>query len=160
MKETGHSSPFQLSTCLTAMIFGTILAAAIFAVFVLTGWENREEHEESAQMTIIPAPTLTLTSVLPTATPEVTINYVSPEGFSVGAYVRIAKTDGQGLMIRPSPGTGEIPLFVASEGELFLIIDGPDEANGYVWWNVQKVSDETWNGWAAADFLELSAPPA
>ena len=32
---------------------------------------------------------------------------------------------------------------------MFLVEDGPQEVDGYIWWFLQAPYDETRNGWAA-----------
>ena len=113
-----------------------------------------------AQMTIIPAPTVTPTAPVAEAPQELAVRYVSPEGFSIGAYVAIQNTQGAGLKIRPEPGTGSKVDFIAAEGELFVIVDGPDERNGYAWWKLAGFENPERTGWGAAAFLGLVAPPA
>lgn len=113
-----------------------------------------------AQMTIIPAPTITPTVYAESQPEKLAVRYVSPEGFSIGAYVKIQNTQGAGLKIRPNPGTGGNVTFIADEGELFIITEGPDDRNGYSWWKLVGFENPERTGWGASAFLGLVAPPS
>ena len=105
-------------------------------------------------MTVIPAPTLTPT-VYATREPQtLEIHYVSEDGLSIGTMVEVYDTGSTGLSVRPQPGTGGYLNFVAPEGERFVITDGPDSRNGYIWWKLESLSDPERTGWAASDYLK------
>ena len=112
-------------------------------------------YDENARalITVIAAPTLTPT-VYATRVPQtLEIHYVSEDGLSVGTVVEVYDTGSTGLSVRPQPGTGGYLNFVASEGERFKIIDGPDSRNNYIWWKIESVNNPDRNGWAASDYL-------
>ncbi len=147
------------------LVSTTILGFVLFValLILITGSALRTDPPADsalAQMTIIPAPTVTPTAPTVGEPQELTVRYVSPEGFSIGAYVSIQNTQGAGLKIRPEPGTGSKVDFIAAEGELFVIVDGPDERNGYAWWKLAGFENPERTGWGAAAFLGLVAPPA
>ena len=50
-------------------------------------------------------------------------------------------------------------VFVGEEEEIFLVKDGPQQADGYTWWYLVAPYDETRAGWAAADFLAAVPAP-
>ena len=107
-------------------------------------------------VTIIPAPTLTPTQIPPTAIPSATPTtiFFLPEGvIGVGAYVQVIGTEGAGLRMRAEPGLDSQVNFTALDAEVFLVIDGPVEADGYTWWHLEAPYDQTRNGWSAGDFL-------
>ena len=128
----------------------------LFFFFVVRPTDQQSpvsDSQEKALMTVIPAPTLTPT-VYATKEPQtLDIHYVSEDGLSVGMLVQVYDTDNTGLSIRPQPGTGGYLNFVAPEGERFIIVDGPDAKNDYIWWKLESISDSERNGWAASDFL-------
>lgn len=55
--------------------------------------------------------------------------------------------------VRPSAGTTEAPIRTAAIGETAVVISGPEEADGFVWWEL--VFDDGSSGFVAEDFLEL-----
>jgi hypothetical protein len=48
---------------------------------------------------------------------------------------------------------------VGIEAEVFQVKDGPKEADGYTWWFLVALYDETLNGWAVGDFLQVIQNP-
>ena len=147
---------FSITSCLSILLLGMVVFVGIFFYFavrlpVSQGTENEENVR--AQLTVIPAPTLTPT-VYATKEPQtLEIHYVSEDGLSVGTVVEVYDTGSTGLSVRPEPGTGGYLNFVAQEGERFKIIDGPDSRNNYIWWKLEALNDPDRTGWAAADFL-------
>jgi len=73
-----------------------------------------------------------------------------------GCYVRGVNTQGMGLHLRAQPGLESPRLVALSEGVVLLVIEGPHQANGHIWW---KVRHENQSGWCAADWLELCEVP-
>ena len=113
----------------------------------------------SAQLTIIPAPTATATRPPVITTPTSTAAPVVG-GFSVGSYVQISGTDGAGLKLRAGAGTNQTMLFVGMDSEVFLIKQGPQEADGFTWWFLEAPYDPSRSGWAASKYLTVvEAPP-
>ncbi len=55
--------------------------------------------------------------------------------------------------VRPSAGTTEAPIRTAAIGETAVVISGPEEADGFVWWEL--VFDDGSSGFVAEDFLQL-----
>lgn len=106
-----------------------------------------------------------ITIMNPTATPTVTPKpgvesqdegeVVATGNFQVGAVVQIINTEGVGLRLRSNPGTSSSVQFIGEEQELFAVINGPVEQDGYIWWYLESPYDETRSGWAAADYLQL-----
>ncbi len=108
------------------------------------------------EITMIAAPTLTPTNVAATLTPTPTPTsiFFLPEGeIWVGAYVQVSGTEGAGLRMRGEPGLDGPINFSAMDSEVFLVIDGPVEADGYIWWHLEAPYDQSRNGWSAGDFL-------
>ncbi len=112
--------------------------------------------------TVIPAPisteqpgaTPTYDPYAPTPTPT-----AAPGQFRLGVYVQISGTQGEGLRIRSQPGlTGE-QLFLGFDTEVYTVIDGPRDIDGYTWYNLAAINDQTRIGWAASNFLTLIPKP-
>jgi hypothetical protein len=107
-------------------------------------------------VTMIAASTLTPrpTQPISTPTPTATSIFFLPEGvIGVGAYVQVSGTGGVGLRMRAQPGLDGIVAFSALDSEVFLVIDGPIEEDGYQWWLLEAPYDSSRTGWSAGDFL-------
>lgn len=145
----------SVTSCLTILVFGMMIFVCLFFFFAvrLQGNPILEGDQSRTLMTVIPAPTLTPTIYATRVPQTLEIHYVSEDGLSVGMMVEVYDTGGTGLSVRPQPGTGGYLNFVASEGERFLIVDGPDSRNDYIWWKLESPTDPDRTGWAASDFL-------
>ncbi|MEP7135155.1 MAG: SH3 domain-containing protein [Chloroflexota bacterium] len=112
-----------------------------------------------ADLTMIPAPTSTSNAP---ATPTIDPFAPSPTptgGLALGNYAQITGTDGQGLRIRSKPGLDGEFVFLGYDSEVFLVKDGPQTVDGYVWWYLVAPYDDTRAGWAASDFLTYIPAP-
>jgi hypothetical protein len=97
-------------------------------------------------------PGLATATAIPTFTPPPTPDRSSPpDVITVGFYVEVVDTEGVGVSLRGGPSTDNIRLELVAEGEVMLVTGGPEEGNGFEWWQV-RIEDGT-EGWAAADFL-------
>lgn len=142
-------------TLLTSFILVVGMVLAGLAVLFL-GRNPAHMSGATPEITRITAPTLTPTTVRPeiTPTPTATSIFFLPEGvIGVGAYVQVSGTGGAGLRMRGEPGLDGPINFSALDSEVFLVIDGPVEADGYIWWHLEAPYDQTRNGWSAGDFL-------
>ena len=138
----------------------TLGLVAIFAILVVTlPAPLSESPQPVAALTVIVAPTPTSTQppVIETPTPTTPPNI---EGISVGSYVQIAGTDGQGLRLRSGPGTSNPPRFLGMDSEVFQVLDGPRVSDGFTWWFLEAPYDPARSGWAASQYLRvvLSTP--
>jgi len=146
------------------VILGALIVAGLLLIITIIsiGWTTPPQSSEvgfaPAQLTMIFAPTAT-PDIPPTATLDPFAPSATPTGISTGNYAQITGTNGEGLRIRSEPGlTGE-PVFLGFDTEVFLVDDGPREADGYVWWHLVAPYDEARAGWAAADFLTYIPAP-
>ncbi len=80
-----------------------------------------------------------------------------PTEIAIGVYVRVSGTGGSDLSFRAGPSTNYVRLKIVAEGSVLKVLDGPVEADGYLWWKLQDVSDGM-VGWAVADYLEPTVP--
>ncbi len=115
-----------------------------------TGVGNIESQSRGDPADHIPTPDRGLLVIPPTATPK-TDGEVN--GISVQRYVKIEGTGGLGLRIRNEPGIDSEVQFIANESEVFIVIGGPEEKDGIIWWQLSTPYDETRNGWASSDYL-------
>ena len=142
-----------------AILFAAALLGLVYLILQLTNpAPNVPGEVPTAKLTLIPAPTHTHTppptSIISTAIP--TPGAVLPPGtIGVGAYVKVGRTQGAGLRMRAEPGTDAAVDFVAMDDEVFLVVGGPVEADGYTWWQLSAPYDQTRTGWSAQDFLDL-----
>jgi hypothetical protein len=111
-----------------------------------------EETETEATPTPIMVQS-TLVSLPSTSTPVPAV----PQEIAIGVYVKVSGTGGGDLSFRAGPGTNYARLKIVAEGTVLKVLDGPSEADGYVWWQLQGVSDGV-VGWAVADYLEPTVP--
>jgi hypothetical protein len=107
-----------------------------------------------------PSPTIgvpvapTSTPTPPPPPPEEPSPTPAPEEIGPGATVTVKGTGGAGLNLRARPTTSSRLVATIKEGAKLLILEGPERADGYVWWQVQTEAGNT--GWAAEKWLVLS----
>jgi hypothetical protein len=132
-----------------------LVALAAFAVWGLVFFGGQLAGGESTPTPIIwtatPAPTFT-PEVVPTET-DVPIPTTSPD-IAIGRYVRVSGTGDVGLSLRSGPGSNYDRMDIATEGEVFIVVDGPRQAGGYDWWMVRDPDNEERQWWGASNFLE------
>lgn len=140
------------------ILTGLLLITTVIAIGWTTPPQTSDVGFAPADLTVIFAPTPT-PNVTPTATVDPFAPSPTPTGLAIGSYAQITGTGGEGLRIRSNPGlTGE-PVFLGLDSEVFIVQDGPREADGYVWWYLVAPYDEARTGWAAADFLTYIPAP-
>ena len=108
----------------------------------------------------LPAPTATI--ALPTATIELptlepTEVPLPPDtgGIETGARVAVQGTNPDGLNIRADASTESKILKNVKDKTTLEVLDGPVQADGYVWWKVRPIRDKKIEGWAVGQYLEL-----
>ena len=94
--------------------------------------------------------TPTSTVVLTVGTPPATS---PPTELGPGALAVITGTAGAGLRLRALATTDADVLAMGREGTVVTVLEGPVEADGYVWWKVRTPDGD--EGWAAANWLVL-----
>jgi len=146
------------------VIFGAIAVAGLLTLItamsigLTTPLQASTVGFAPADLTMIPAPTST-SSAPATPTIDPFAPSPTPTGLAPGNYAQITGTDGQGLRIRSTPGLDGEFVFLGYDSELFLVKDGPQTVDGYVWWYLVAPYDETRAGWAASDFLTYIPAP-
>jgi hypothetical protein len=102
---------------------------------------------------IIPTPTSE-----PKLTPSPTPNrLVATENITNGFYAEVANTDGFGVKFRTGYGLGNDLISVLEEETVGLVIDGPVESDGFIWWRLEL--EDTTQGWAVEQFLAPANEP-
>jgi SH3-like domain-containing protein len=83
-----------------------------------------------------------------------------PAALAPNVYAKVIGTEAAGLSLRAGPGTNNARLFVAQDGTIVLVLDGPkadENQEDYVWWYIRDPDGN--EGWVVQDFLEPSLPP-
>jgi hypothetical protein len=156
----------SLSPYLNRLTIGGAILTAIILFLVLLGVvylsrrsANVIQDPPAPVVAIIPAPTSTPS---PTSTPQVTPTATVdippsplPGTFSIGSFVQISGTGGDGLRLRAGAGLDQPVGFLGLESEVFLIVDGPLEGDGYTWYLLESPYDEGQKrrGWAVSNYL-------
>lgn len=150
---------------IAAIIIASVLLCGSILYFLIARPvvpDTGSENPASAALTVIPAPTGTPRTLPPTLTPIPPTSTLPPTpaagDFGIGAYVQV-NTGGDALRIRSEPGLNFDPLFLAFDAEVFLITEGPRQADGYTWWFLTASYDNARAGWAVQDFLTVIPSP-
>jgi hypothetical protein len=149
-----------------AILAGVLIILCVLLVILVRGLGDDGEEEQATALPtvtaeVVPSATVTLvtptpaitptdTVILPVSTPEATS---PPAGIGPGALVVVQGTRGAGLNLRQQPTTYAKILGSAREGTVLTVLEGPTEADNYVWWRV-RAPDGT-EGWGAATWLVL-----
>ena len=112
----------------------------------------------SAALIVIPATSSTPFALTPTQTPfpptPVFTPSAAPGQIAIGVYVQ-PSTGGVGLRVHIAPSLTADLAFqgAAFDSEVFLVTDGPKQAEGYTWWYLTASYDATRAGWAVQNYL-------
>jgi hypothetical protein len=80
----------------------------------------------------------------------------TPVTVEIGKLVIVAGVDGDELNVRDNPGVqGTNIISRVPEGTVLTIVDGPRQADGFTWWQIQS-ADQTIKGWAVSNFLQVA----
>ena len=151
------------------LVFGAIgIGVALLVVtLLLLSWTRIPTAPVSggtAVITVIPLPTAT--PILPTATPTEAVTppptglpLPPPGDIAQDAYVQVTGTGGDGLRLRAGPGLDRDVLLLGVEDEVFLVQDGPQQADDFTWWFLVGPFDEARQGWAVANYLRVVQNP-
>ena len=121
-----------------------LLSLALLGGAALLSSPALAESDTPIPPSLTPSPFYTPTPALPT---------VIPGTIGVGGMVEVTE---DGLRLRDSPSLSGKILSQASAHELFKIVDGPRQSDGYTWWLLQGVYDATRQGWAVETYLKPS----
>ena len=151
-------------TIIGACLFASVLFVSILLLLRTFHTEETTASAITAIVNIIPAPSITSPppTIETTKTPESTPEIAQPdhtEPVVRGALVQVSGTGGEGLRVREAPGLNSKILFLGLESEVFTVKDGPQEVDGYTWWYLAALYDESLAGWAVSDFLVVIQNP-
>jgi hypothetical protein len=153
-----------LRACFTpAVLIGTLVIAILLltSVFLFVGWIRPGPvpgDVGTAVVKMIQAPTDTQQ---PTEVPVVNTPTPQPvDGqIALGSSVQISGTGGDGLRLRYSPGLESKVRLLGAEGEVYQVLDGPEEVDNYTWWYLESSQDPSRRGWGVAEFLQPAQVP-
>jgi hypothetical protein len=151
------------------VFFGAVLFAGILfgiGVFLINYIkpETGPRGAVTAVVKVIPAPSpspIIPTLVhqdTPTPSPDV-IPSPPPGNITVGALVQVTGTGVDGLRFRSTAGLKGEVKFLGIDTEVFKVIDGPQNIDGYIWWKLVAPYDETHQGWAVSNYLAVIQTP-
>lgn len=144
------------------VLIGSLVVALLLVIslILVIGPVNRSappRDQVEAVITVIPNPTATPvptpTEPIPTATPA------SNTTIETSAYVKIQGTGGEGLRLRSEPSLSASTNYVGLEDEIFLVLEGPENQDGYQWWLLEAPADPSRNGWAVSNYLQVAQNP-
>lgn len=158
MSEKKKQNPHLFYTIIISglVVFMFLTAVFIAFIFLLTKYYSPAQNI-FPQITIFAYDTPTTymkdngLSISATVTTDALLHK-----FSKGLNVKVIGTGGDGLRIHQEPGEFSPTILLASEGDLFIIEEGPTLVGGYIWWKVKSLLNEKAIGWAAEDFLQIS----
>jgi hypothetical protein len=158
------SSLINPGVILGAILFGLILFGLAAGVLWIFRPDPVPVAASTAVLNVIMAPSATAVPPMATPTSAPTPTSEIPpspaEGIlSVGAFVQIAGTGGDGLRIRSDASLEGAVQALGIESEVFQITDGPREADGYTWWFLTAPYEEARSGWAVSNYLEVIQNP-
>lgn len=140
----------------------TILVLGVIFIFLIFLPNKQSTDDKMALITIIPAststPVLGLT-IVPTVAPQITETNENEYKFQIGDFVQITGTSGEGLRLRSEPGRSFSVNFIGLDSEVFEVVDGPFEADGFTWWFLEAPYDKNRNGWSVDEYLQLVTVP-
>jgi hypothetical protein len=153
---------FDFKIFLGAFFFASLLFFGLIIFLLSTRDGESTSTIPTVVLNIMTAPPLTSTPINPTSEVIATPILNSTEttyGFQIEDYVQVTGTEGDGLRLRVQPGLDNDVQYLASDGEVFLVKDGPREASDFIWWLLQAPIDQSVSGWAVGDFLTVIETP-
>lgn len=116
---------------------------------------------QATSVQFTPTPTLEPATPTPEPTPipepPTPVPTPAPNVLQVGAEATV--NADAGLRVRSGPGTNFDPVIMLPAGTVVQVIDGPQRADTYTWWQIrfQSPEGEELEGWVAGDFLDPGA---
>jgi hypothetical protein len=151
------------------VIFGAIFFAIIIFIILLgLLWSAKAktivEIPSTALFNIIEIPTETKPAPIITLTPptEASISQQTPlpgGEIKIGDYVQVSGTGGDGLRLHETAGVSSKVKYIAIDTEVFLVKEGPIDADGYTWWLLQDPYSDNSIGWGVENYLIVVINP-
>jgi hypothetical protein len=153
---------------LKVVLGGIIFAVCVFAILLGVLWSARAQNTRTAPSTallsVIEVPTITPPMPVSTPTPSQTPTSEQQEpipmgDIKIGDYVQVTGTGGDGLRLHETAGVAGKVNYVATDAQVFKVKDGPIDADGYVWWELQDPYTDDVVGWGVANYLAVVQNP-
>ena len=151
------------------VILGAIFfAISIFIILLGYLWLAKSktvvEIPSTALFNIIEIPTDTKAAPIITLTPtsEASAGQQTPlpgGAIKIGDYVQVSGTSGDGLRLHETAGVSSKVKYIAIDTEVFIVKEGPIDADGYVWWLLQDPYSDSTIGWGVEDYLSVVNNP-
>jgi hypothetical protein len=155
---------------LLVLLVGIVILLCVSLVMIIRairGGGDRETptpgptYTAGATSTLTPIPATPTETVTPTATVELPIGGTEepspPTEIGPGVTVVVQGTLGTGLNLREEPRRQGRLVGNAKEGTELIVVEGPQDGDGYTWWKVRTPDGK--EGWGAANWLVLKAEP-
>lgn len=163
--EDSRSSQTRIPT--RVWVFAFVAGGLLFALFTFWGLYLLQGRRGAAPG---PTPTAVIWTATPSPIPEASPTPMAteppadeeesastptaPGDILIGGYVEVSGTGGQGLSLRQGPGANYARMDVAAEGEVFIVVEGPQTAAGAPWWRIRDPQNEERFWWAVGSYLE------
>jgi hypothetical protein len=153
---------------LKVVLGGIIFALSIFAILLGVLWSARAQNTRrappTALLSVIEIPTITppmpVSTPTPTQAPTAAQQEPIPMGnIKIGDYVQVTGTGGDGLRLHETAGVASKVNYIAIDTEVFKVMDGPVDADGYIWWHLQDPYTDDVVGWGVANYLAVDQNP-
>lgn len=154
-----HSEKNQKLPILAGILLGGVCAAVILIIFLVGQNKNPQYEYVTPIVQVITAPTLTQVPTAPSQQPTTELVLPGSMSLAPGTIVEITGTEGAGLRVRQDAGTSADALFLARDGERYVIKEGPKHVDDIFWYRIENTEDSTKKGWAAADYLKAVPNP-
>ncbi|MFO7743162.1 MAG: SH3 domain-containing protein [Anaerolineae bacterium] len=160
--ERSSVRQIPLRVWIFALLAGVLLFAllAFWGLYLFRGTLGADSPTPTAVIwTVTPSPTSAAT---PTPTPTETRAAEEPSDTTptpstdivIGGYVKVTGTGDYGLSLREGPGANYTRVDLATEGEVFIVVEGPQTAAGSPWWRIRDPENEERFWWAIGNYLE------
>lgn len=123
---------------------------ALALVLALGGgawWLLARERSPGASQTAAAPPTVGVTvvpTIAPTVAPTTTMAPTAAPALGIGARALVVNLSGAPLRAREAPSLSAGVIGRIAEGAEVLLRDGPVEADGYTWWQVEAADASGW----------------
>lgn len=110
-------------------------------------WRNRSQDSIAAQ---VPArPQIAAATILPTRTPVFATPTQPPTptqpGLRIGGTAQVVNIAGATLRSRKQPMLKAATTATFKEGQQVTILEGPIEADGFIWWRIEGAAGAGWS---------------
>lgn len=163
--EDRRARPPQARIPARVWVFAVVLGVLLFALLSFWGLYLLQ----GSRGAVAPTPTATIWTATPSPTPAAspTATMTAPDDgreqagptptasadIQIGGYVQVTGTGISGLSLREGPDTGYDRMDTAAEGEIFVVVEGPQVVAGAPWWRIRDPDDEERFWWAIGTFL-------